>query len=159
MKRCITCGEKKELSEFQKRKVSKDGHRGQCKVCKAEYNRQYRLGNAEAIDERKRQWRADNAEAVAEQQRKYRQDNAEAIDENQRQWRADNAEAIAAHNAVNNAVTAGRLPPISECQCEECQALGISKQAEHRHHHLSYEPEHWFHFEELCRVHHIARHA
>ena len=40
-KTCSKCGETKKIDEFSKRKVSKDGHRGQCKTCVSEYQREY----------------------------------------------------------------------------------------------------------------------
>lgn len=38
MKNCITCGEQKPLSEFQKRKDVKCGYRNQCNTCRSKYN-------------------------------------------------------------------------------------------------------------------------
>ena len=38
-KQCTKCGEVRSLSEFCKRKDSKDGYYGTCKVCKREYNK------------------------------------------------------------------------------------------------------------------------
>jgi hypothetical protein len=37
MKKCLNCGEEKELNEFHKHAASKDGHQGNCKVCALSY--------------------------------------------------------------------------------------------------------------------------
>lgn len=41
MKRCIKCGKLLDLSEFPLDRVNKDGHKGKCRKCTAEYNRKY----------------------------------------------------------------------------------------------------------------------
>ena len=38
MKKCSTCGIKKELSEFHRQSESKDGHKNVCKSCISEHN-------------------------------------------------------------------------------------------------------------------------
>lgn len=42
MKKCKDCGETKELTEFYKDKLSADGHRNNCKVCKNKKTVQWR---------------------------------------------------------------------------------------------------------------------
>lgn len=42
LKTCSNCQKILPISEFGKRKVSKDGLRGQCKACVSEYHRKYR---------------------------------------------------------------------------------------------------------------------
>ncbi|AXH46458.1 HNH endonuclease [Gordonia phage RobinSparkles] len=42
-KTCSKCGKTKSLTAFNRRKVSKDGYRGQCKACEHEYYRNYNL--------------------------------------------------------------------------------------------------------------------
>jgi hypothetical protein len=92
---CTKCKQWKPLEEFNKRKVSKDGRRSECRECQKEYKKQWRgnnpeydkeyyKDNAEHIKEREKQYRKDNAEHIKE----YRKDNAEYF----KQWRQDNAE-------------------------------------------------------------------
>ena len=69
MKKCKTCGENKDFSEFHKKKDSIDGLRKNCKICRAikakedysinkEYHRQYKK------EYRKdNQWKLNNLEA------------------------------------------------------------------------------------------------
>lgn len=42
-KECIKCGKPKELEEFPKNKVCKDGHTNECKMCKSEKSKAARL--------------------------------------------------------------------------------------------------------------------
>lgn len=41
MKTCRSCGNKKPLDHFPKRKVSKDGRRNECKACRATVEKSY----------------------------------------------------------------------------------------------------------------------
>jgi hypothetical protein len=50
MKKCIKCGIEKPLSEFPKRKNSKDGHRNSCKECRLTYQRKWSNGEIEKKD-------------------------------------------------------------------------------------------------------------
>jgi hypothetical protein len=53
MKKCIKCGIEKELSEFHKRTISKDGHRNECKQCIKEYHSLPRIVEIKRIAQRK----------------------------------------------------------------------------------------------------------
>lgn len=44
---CIKCNIEKPYSEFHKRKISKDGYRNDCKLCKIEYDKNYWEKNKE----------------------------------------------------------------------------------------------------------------
>jgi len=109
MKRCSKCGETKPFAEFHKLKRSKDGHKSQCKVCKAEAHKRYREENREAIKERRRQyyqenkdyyvrWRKENKEAIREYSIEYRQKNKEALRERGQQYYHENKEACRERN-------------------------------------------------------------
>ncbi len=45
MKRCRTCKEVKELDDYPMARRNLDGRNNQCRVCLAEYGKQYRKGN------------------------------------------------------------------------------------------------------------------
>ena len=51
MKKCTKCGVEKPLSEFQKRKESKDGHRNECICCRNKYNSILHRKNKYSIEE------------------------------------------------------------------------------------------------------------
>ena len=99
---CIKCG--KELTEdnFSKSKVNKDGLRGECRKCLAEYhknyNKIYSQENKLRNYERNKQWKLDNKEAVIKRDSKYRQDNKVTRTKYDKQYREDNKAAIAEKN-------------------------------------------------------------
>ena len=88
MKECSVCGDWKELSEFHKDKNQKDGHTGQCKLCKKKYS----LENKELMDEQRRRWREANPGKVAEINRKWREENLESCRDANKTWREANPE-------------------------------------------------------------------
>ena len=49
MKKCSKCNIEKELSEFYRRKDSKDGYRNECKICKNEISKKYSIENYEKV--------------------------------------------------------------------------------------------------------------
>jgi hypothetical protein len=51
MKKCTKCGIEKPLSEFQKRKEAKDGHRNECICCRNKYNSTLHRKNKYSIEE------------------------------------------------------------------------------------------------------------
>src|SRR5437868_15336536 len=98
------------------------GMNGYCSQCK---------------DCRKKQWNErhkGNPRAQTQQSKESRQ-----------RWNASNPIARKAHNALHNAIRYNRIPRASALACAEC-----SNQAKHYHHHLGYDPEHWFDVIPLC---------
>jgi hypothetical protein len=90
MKRCWTCKQEKSLEAFGKEARSKDGHRGECFVCR----KQYRIDNAEKLKEDKKQshirckeknnkrsmeWHYANPDHVAELGKLYRREHKEEL--------------------------------------------------------------------------------
>lgn len=55
MKICLKCGEEKPLSEYFKRKKSKDGYETRCKECRLKRHHEYVIENKETIKEKDRQ--------------------------------------------------------------------------------------------------------
>ncbi len=78
IKRCSGCGEEKRLSEFYKDRCKKDGHRGQCKVCKNAYCAKYRAENKEYYAQRFAEWRRANPEKVKAKRHRRRARKANA---------------------------------------------------------------------------------
>ena len=62
MKVCVKCKEEKEFICFPKRKDSKDGLRGECKVCKNKVGNNYKKSNIEKVNEQNRLYRIKNIE-------------------------------------------------------------------------------------------------
>ena len=87
-KKCTDCGEIKPITEFYKRKESKDGHQSICKECSKRYNQKWNRDNKERKKKYNAQWNRDNPEYQAQ----WREDNKEHIKEYQAQWKQDNPE-------------------------------------------------------------------
>ena len=75
-KRCTKCGEVKALSEFQKDRTRKDGHRFYCKVCASKKARELQQANPERGKEIKRKWYQANQERCKENAREQYQANS-----------------------------------------------------------------------------------
>ena len=62
MKKCSKCGVEKELAEFGKRKISKDGLRRQCKECVKRVNNLWRLKNRDKLLNYQKEYHKKNEE-------------------------------------------------------------------------------------------------
>ena len=62
MKTCTKCGIEKPLSEFTKKKKSRDGINWWCKECLVETSREYRNNNLEKVRRTREQWKKNNPE-------------------------------------------------------------------------------------------------
>lgn len=56
LKKCVTCKEDKDLSEFHKNKNEKDGLYTQCKYCVQKRDKKYRQKNRESILKQKKEY-------------------------------------------------------------------------------------------------------
>lgn len=142
-KKCSTCGETKELNtnNFGKRKDSKDGYYGQCKVCRAKvkkkrvdnlmkdpkyrekvrkYNKEYYKENKERIAERQRQRRQENKEEIARKDREYKRRNPHV-------YRKANQKYRARKNKLPYTLTIGEWKCILKYFNNRCVYCGISE--------------------------------
>jgi len=87
MKTCTKCGETKELTEFSKRKDTKDGLAYTCKACFNAYNKAHYQANKEHILERHRVYHKANRESRKEYHRKWYRANKGRIAELQREYK------------------------------------------------------------------------
>lgn len=88
-KKCRICEDIKEVTEFHKKKTSKDGYRNECKECvkdiqkkykeapdfkekRAEYDKQRYSEEKPKILERKKEYYQENKESILEQKAEYR---------------------------------------------------------------------------------------
>ena len=94
MKICSDCLIEKPLTDFHANPRYRDGHVGQCKLCRAEKTRQNYRNNKEKDKIARAAWRAKNKDKVAGYQRKYRELYPEVFTERRRKWEANNKEAI-----------------------------------------------------------------
>jgi hypothetical protein len=99
MKECTKCKVKKELSDFSKRKDSKDGFRNECRVCLKKYLKNYQKENRQLLISKKREYYQLNKEDIKKETRRYRVNNKEKISEQNRKYYKNNKESIAViHN-------------------------------------------------------------
>ncbi|MHC4907887.1 MAG: GIY-YIG nuclease family protein [Planctomycetota bacterium] len=96
MKKCNTCKETKDFTEFNKSKSSKDGLQYKCRACE----RQYRRDNKKKIAEYTKQYRNDNKDYFAEYMKQYRKENKEKLAEYGKQYREDNKDYYVKYNKL-----------------------------------------------------------
>lgn len=145
-KTCSKCKTSKPRTEFRKRSDRKDGHRSHCKTCQRIYESRY-----EASDERKAAKKTYNVSYNATYATSPETKAARKLRDAMYAKLYPNK--IKAKNAVNNAITAGRLrrPDTLTCTCDQ--------PAEQYHHWKGYAPEQWLDVIALCischrRIHH-----
>ena len=90
-KKCLgKCGLEKELLEFGKHSISKDGLKSCCKECRKE---EYQL-NKEKIEKTAKKWYQDNKEKALETRKNYRDENKQKIAKNKKKWYIKNYKKI-----------------------------------------------------------------
>lgn len=72
MKKCIQCGEVKDISEFYEDSRIKDGYRNKCKECTKLNNKKWRQENKQKVNEINKNWRQENKDKVREYDKKFR---------------------------------------------------------------------------------------
>ena len=93
-KECTKCKIRKDLSEFGKRKVSRDKRTSECSECIRVRAREYRNRNLESCRERAARWRRDNPKRNLKYMRRYREENKDLISEQARVWNKANPELV-----------------------------------------------------------------
>ena len=87
MKKCSKCNIEKELTEFYKRKDSKDGYRADCKKCKNEISKIYSENNYDKIIEIKRKYYLNNKSDVIERIKIWQNENKDKHKEITKKYR------------------------------------------------------------------------
>lgn len=95
MKKCKKCKVDKELENFSKHKLSKDGLQPYCKDCNREYKKQYAIDNRIKINESAKSYRLKNKQHVAKNIKRYQQKNKKEIYEKTLIWRENNKDKVA----------------------------------------------------------------
>jgi 5-methylcytosine-specific restriction endonuclease McrA len=105
-KACSKCKQVKLLSDFDKSRAAKSGHKPACKDCKSQSNKVYRAENKELIRAIHKAWYKNNPEKIKQYQltakqnsqsnpeyrKAYYAKNKEKLTARHRQWRAKNHE-------------------------------------------------------------------
>jgi hypothetical protein len=98
-KKCCSCEEIKDVSEFTKRTASHDGLLARCKPCDKAYKTAYNTENPDKKKAWDKKYKNANSEKVAERQKRWYQDNWD----NQKAYRIANAVRIKAYNEAYKA--------------------------------------------------------
>jgi hypothetical protein len=98
MKRCPTCKQDKELTDFFNNKSKKDGLSVQCKSCHVTERRERRRRDPEKARLEGDKWRKANPERVKEMRKDSREKNITAALKRCQDWRDKNRDAIKIYN-------------------------------------------------------------
>ena len=138
MKRCSTCQEWKDKSEFYKNRSNKDGLTYACADCMRQKTFEYaqtergkaikkKYNTSDVAREKKDRWQKSKR---GRQKRK----------ENQRKHDLH----IKARRKVSNAIRDGRIPHVNTIPCANCGGYA------QEYHHFDYSPENWLNVIALC---------
>lgn len=172
IKKCFSCQQHKDIDNFHCSAREKDGHVGECKMCRSvRAKKRYRdpAIREKQLKQQREKYKNDPEVRSARKIRvaKYRADpikraayikynkeycktvaGRQAHSNSEKQWKENNPEKYKAKYSVNNAILAGKLQPVKTKRCAHC-----GKQAQSYHHH-SYHPENWLHVTPLCNLCH-----
>lgn len=141
-KRCSTCKQYKQLSEFSKDRSRKDGFKNDCKTCDRAY-RQSEKGKTVHRRANKKYQKTPKAKVAHKHYRQSEKGKA-FYRKHAHRYRIGHPERINARKAVNEAIKVGKLPRPDSLQCS------CGEQAEAYHHHKGYEQEHWLDVVPVC---------
>lgn len=98
MKKCSSCGETKDIDEFNERLDSKDGVRGQCKVCSETQKKAYRHNNKEKVAAQKKKYRQEHKEEIAAYFYEYYRNNKEDKSAYDKEYNQKNRKRLSAQH-------------------------------------------------------------
>jgi len=76
-KRCIVCGERKPLGEYNRNRAHKDGRKNRCRACSAAYDRAYYAAHKEEDNAKSRAYYVEHMEEKRAQSRVYNETHKE----------------------------------------------------------------------------------
>lgn len=106
-KACNKCGQEKPLTSeyWHKNKYRKDGFQGECKVCRNNANKLYRLENKEYYNSWRKnnkgyfdKYQKENKEKISQQKSAYYKKNKEVLGSYYKQWYKENKEICKSNN-------------------------------------------------------------
>lgn len=109
---CTKCNIEKDISEFSKHRIMKDGLQYYCKSCIkicakenkkqiAEYQKEYRKINKIKISKQRKKYRDENKSKIFIQKKKYRENNKEHIREHLKKYFKENKEKTKIYQEKN----------------------------------------------------------
>ena len=144
-KRCSKCKEIKPVSEFYKRPERNNRPQSQCKLCQSLFRKSPK---GREIHKRCRQSEK-GIMTIKRNFERFRQTEKYRLitRRHARKYRANNLEKVKAQHIIFTAVFYGKMPSPKTLTCVKC----LKKPAIDYHHHLGYEPEHWYDVIPVCR--------
>ena len=100
---CTKCSESKQLSEFNKKKASKDGLQYTCKECTSIQNRAYTASNSVKVAAYNKAWQEANPDKMAAYKKAWRGANPAY----NKAWREANPDRIAALSGKGDVIQRG----------------------------------------------------
>ena len=93
-KKCSKCNVVRDVREFNKAKESKDGLRGECKMCRKEINRIYKQANKERLSKYNLEYKNTNKERLSKYNFEYKNTNKESIAKQRKEYTEANREKL-----------------------------------------------------------------
>ena len=106
-KKCIKCGEVKELEGFSKRSRNKDGYRGTCRLCATAMSKAWQAANRERQAAYVKVWRSKNKEHIKE----YERATKERKSATNKAWKSINPDRLNFYTAKRRAAQLERTVP------------------------------------------------
>ena len=152
-KTCAICKQTKNLDEFHKGKVTKEGRQPYCKICSRNELRKYRHKNREKFNEQRREYAKNNRKIFSDSYLKWsKTENGRAVID-RLSWKyrhVTRVKQVKAADRLNSAVKGGKISK------ESCVVCGVEKVQ--GHHYKGYEEENWLKVIWLCVDHHRETH-
>ena len=143
VKRCSKCKEIKTVSNFRKKKTSKDGYAYYCNSCMDIYAQKYK--DTENYRHSKAKYRKSLKNKIAQNRYNKSGKGKKTILKNVKLYQKKNPEKLRAQHAVNHLIERGLLAKPTIYECSYCD-----KQAKEYHHYLGYDKIHWFDIIPIC---------
>lgn len=111
MKTCTKCKISKDITEFGKHMVGKNGLRPRCKVCRRADGKAYRSANPEKVKASQKAYVKANPEKRKATCKAYREDNPEKVRASDKSWYASNPDKVNALTSKRRATKLNATPP------------------------------------------------
>jgi 5-methylcytosine-specific restriction endonuclease McrA len=143
MKECRVCGDVKPVTEYYKKKTSKDGLMSECKECNSKKTKEYYKDNKEKIKQATKLWKEKNYKRHRELQKRWENKNKEKTKLRIAAWQKKNRHKVSAKTQRRNAAKIKATPlwiteehlwmieEIYELRDLRSEATGIAHQVDH----------------------------
>jgi hypothetical protein len=131
MKKCIVCGEAKELTEFYKAKQNKDGLLNRCKSCHSVIMKEWVSKNKESHKKNMAEWYVANKGKVNETSKSWRNENLDKFKQNSKEWKQANKDKVCQYTMKRKALQLKASPEwdkeLNDLVTSEAYSLAIRR--------------------------------